>query len=142
MGLVDYLADVANNWGITCPSEYLSGRIACLCFAMDKDTPNPSKQHLKDKKEDVRSAIKKAMDNTPFPFEHIPKYPRNPNDLSEDLKTYALKGDAVAEPPPGVVEKVNTLLGRKFLRVTKRDSGTSEPAVQQQQQSPFGRMSA
>ena len=120
---VDTVSRLANLYGITCPKETLTGLMALIRAVHShraKKLPGlPSPKVLKDYKCDIYNAIKGYDVSSPYPFEHMLNYPRDPHDLPDQMKLHAFGDTTPVASPDFLMADIKRILsqpGAKFLR--------------------------
>ena len=84
---IEIVTNKASLCGITCASERTSGRMVALIHWGEGVAP--SSDDLKDTLYKVKKEIKYNQIRSPYPYQHLLKYPADPNELPELMKTHA-----------------------------------------------------
>ena len=127
-GKIEVLCERAHKWGVSCPSEDLQGVLAVsvLVGAIGEKSPPPGR--IRGLMKVIQKELKRLDKLRRHPLPHMPKYPRNPMELPQDLVEMACRRDQPAKR--GDIEAVadKILNGPKFKRGTAssyKDSSSS-----------------
>ena len=137
-GKINAVATRANAWGIGCPSEKLCGMMAIQIAVHGFSNDSPSVADLHDLKIDIHHKIKALDIASRAPFAHRNRYPRDPKELPLEVINFAFKGEAIVNPPDGLVDAYNRIsAGPKFLRNHRTSRSGSPPAAAARQPDAF-----